>query len=231
LEITNWIDMTALLSSSFPMSTKRARRLEPLVPHVKTSTAASGVKKRRRTRELARRSQRQQQRHVRPECEVLTYVKTTMTPSHTSRVPKVVRRSRATPNGQTGTPADIHRRRQIPEYFIVTTTSASIWFDFDVNWSWSCGYYELHSRSLAACFPLWLFEVSRDARVPEMRTFIAYLQMAMLPVLFKMAAGIRHSIQQEWRLFPAGKMYFRYTFSYKHQLNCKKPIWCEIFRV
>jgi hypothetical protein len=152
---------------------------------------------------------------------VLTYVKTTMTPPHTSRVPKVLRRSRATPNGQTGTPADIHRRRQIPEYFIVTTTSASIWFDFDVNWSWSCGYYELHSRSLAACFPLWLFEVCRDARVPEMRTFIAYLQMAMLPVLFKMAAGIRHSIQQEWRLFPAGKMYFRYTFSYKHQLNCK----------
>lgn len=105
--------MTALLSSSFPMSTKRARRLEPLVPHVKTSTAASGVKKRRRrrTRELARRNQRQGQRHVRPEREVLTCVKTTITPPHTSRVPKVLRRSRATPNGQTGTPADIRRRR------------------------------------------------------------------------------------------------------------------------
>jgi hypothetical protein len=29
-----------------------------------------------------------------------------------------------------------------------------------------------------------------------MRTFIAYLQMAMLPVLFKMAAGIRHEKRQ-----------------------------------
>ncbi|XP_046460902.1 uncharacterized protein LOC124207471 [Daphnia pulex] len=89
----------------------RARRLEPLVLHVKTSTAVSGVKKRRRTRALARRNQRQRQRHVRPEREVLTCVKTTITPPHTSRVPKVLRRSRATPNGQTGTPADIRRRR------------------------------------------------------------------------------------------------------------------------